>query len=134
MAILRNFFAVVLGWIGGSCVNMFLVSVGHGVFPVEGMDTQNMQQMAEIFPTLAPKHFLFPFLAHAIGTLTGALIAYDLAASRKQIMAYVIGGFFLMGGIMVNMMIPGPIWFSALDIVVAYIPMAWFAGRLMNMR
>ena len=28
------------------------------------------------------------------------------------------------------MMIPAPAWFIALDLIVAYIPMAWIGGRL----
>jgi len=27
-------------------------------------------------------------------------------------------------------MIPGPTWFAAVDIVIAYIPMAWLGGKL----
>ena len=34
-----------------------------------------------------PKHLVFPFLAHAVGTLVGALVAYLVAAvaNRKSL-------------------------------------------------
>ena len=41
-----------------------------------------------------------------------------------------IGGLFLLGGIMVNYMLPGPTWFAVVDIVFAYIPMAWIGGKI----
>ena len=44
--------------------------------------------------------------------------------------AFVIGGLFLLGGIMVNYMLPGPLLFTFVDIIFAYIPMAWIGGKL----
>src|SRR5690606_17898822 len=122
---LKNVLAVVAGWIGGSVVNMGLVQTGHVVFPIEGVDLNNMEQLAAIMPTLDYKFFVFPFLAHALGTLAGAIVAGVIAASHKMQLALVVGGLFLLGGIIVNFMLPGPTWFIAVDIVLAYIPMAW---------
>ena len=41
-----------------------------------------------------------------------------------------IGGLFLVGGMMINFMLPGPTWFAVVDILLAYIPMAWIGGKL----
>ncbi len=72
-----------------------------------------------------------PFIAHAAGVLVGAFLTVKIAASRHMILALVIGAFFLLGGIMAVRMIPNsPLWFSALDLLVAYIPMAWLGYRL----
>jgi hydrogenase-4 membrane subunit HyfE len=79
---------------------------------------------------MQPKHFVFPFLAHALGTLVGALTAHLIAASRRSVFAYVIGGLNLAGGIAASFMIPAPTWFIALDLLVAYLPMAWLASKL----
>ena len=75
-------------------------------------------------------NFLFPFLAHALGTLSGAFIAAKIAASRPMILAMVIGVFFLIGGIMMVSMVGGPIWFNATDLLLAYIPMGYLGGVL----
>ena len=40
--ILRNILAVIAGWVGGSIVNMGLVKVGNSVFPIEGLEPNNM--------------------------------------------------------------------------------------------
>lgn len=129
-SILRNILAVVVGWIGGSAINMGLVNLGHSVFPVAGLDPTDMQALAEVLPTLDAKHFLFPFLAHALGTLVGALIASWVAANHKMKFAWGIGALFLIGGIWVNYVLPGPLWFTIGDILFAYLPMAWLGGQL----
>lgn len=127
--IIRNILAIIAGWFGGSIINLGLIKIGHKLFPVEGLDPNDMNSMAEIMPGLDFQYFIFPFLAHALGTLTGAFIAGIIAAKRKMRFALVIGVLFLIGGILVNYMISGPIWFSILDIVLAYIPMAWLGGK-----
>lgn len=128
--ILRNILAFVIGWLGGSAVNMGLVQTGHSVFPIEGVDPTNMDALAAVMPTLGFEYFIFPFLAHALGTLVGAIIAGFIAATHKMKFSLAIGAFFLLGGIAVNYLLPGPTWFAVLDILVAYIPMAWIGGKI----
>jgi hypothetical protein len=43
--------------------------------------------------------------------------------------AWIIGGFFLVGGVINIAMLPSPVWFSVTDLIVAYLPMAWLGGR-----
>lgn len=128
--ILKNILAFVVGWIAGSIVNMGLIQVGNLVSPIEGIDASNMEALAEVMPTLSAEYFVFPFLAHALGTLVGAMVAAVIAASHKMKLALAVGVFFLLGGIAVNFMLPGPTWFAVVDIVLAYIPMAWIGGRI----
>jgi hypothetical protein len=127
---LKNILAVITGWIVGSIINMSLVKIGHMILPIEGLDPSDMNALAEVMPTLEPKYFIFPFLAHALGTLVGAFIAYNLAASHKMKFALGIGAIFFLLGIMVSFMIPAPTWFAVTDILLAYIPMAWIGGKL----
>ena len=111
-------------------MNLSLVNVGHTVFPIEGIDPQNFDALVEIMPTLTAEFFVFPFLAHALGTLVGATIAAMMAVNHKMKFALAIGGLFLIGGIAVNIMLPGPMWFAVVDVAIAYIPMAWLGGRI----
>lgn len=76
-------------------------------------------------PLLEPRHFIMPFLAHALGTFAGALAGAHLAVSHRAAIGWTIGGLFLLGGIAANVMIPAPTWFRVLDLTVAYLPMAW---------
>jgi len=128
--LIKNILAVVLGWLGGSIINMGLIKIGHVLIPIEGVDPNDMNAMVEALPTLGFKYFIFPFLAHALGTLIGAMIAGLMAANHKMRFALGIGVLFLIGGIIVNYMLPGPTWFAVTDILLAYIPMAWIGGKI----
>ena len=128
--IIRNILAVIAGWIVGSAINMGLIQTGHTLMPIEGLDPNDMDAFAAVMPTLDFKYFIFPFLAHALGTLGGAIVAGLLAVSHKMKFSLAIGALFLAGGIMVNYMLPGPTWFAVADIVLAYIPMAWIGGKI----
>jgi hypothetical protein len=128
--ILKNVLAVIAGWLGGSIINMGLIKIGHALIPIEGIDPNSMTELAAVMPTLEFKYFIFPFLAHAIGTMTGAIIAGLIAVSHKMKFSLGIGLFFLLGGITINYMLPGTTWFAATDILFAYIPMAWLGGKI----
>ena len=91
------------------------------------MDPESIAANAHLFET---KHFIFPFLAHASGALVGAVVAFFIAGRRRPLHAYVIGVLFLFGGIYAAATIPAPTWFVALDLIVAYIPMAWLATKI----
>jgi len=129
-AVIKNFLAVILGWLSGSIINMGLIQIGYIFFPLNDVDVNDMYALAEVMPTLDNEYFIFPFLAHALGTLAGATVAAFIAANHKIKFALAIGGLFLLGGIMVNYMLPGPKWFTILDIIAAYLPMAWLGGKI----
>lgn len=131
MIVFRNLLAVIVGFVVGSLVNMTLVVTGHRVIaPPPGMNPANSQSFIEHAPLMEPRHFLFPFLAHALGVLAGGFLAYLVAGSRRAVFAYAIAVLFLAGGIAACFMIPAPAWFIALDLLGAYLPMAWLAVRL----
>jgi hypothetical protein len=46
--------------------------------------------------------------------------------------AHAAGVAFLAGGFAASVMIPAPNWFIALDLVVAYLPMAWLGLSVAN--
>ncbi|TBR20277.1 MAG: hypothetical protein EPO57_00670 [Chitinophagaceae bacterium] len=127
--IIKNILAVVVGFIFGSVVNMGLIKAGHALFPITGIDLNDMSALAAIMPTLEFKHFIFPFLAHALGTFAGAFLAAIIAANHKMKFALAIGLLFLAGGISIIFMLPSPAWFTIVDLVGAYIPMAYLAGK-----
>ncbi len=128
--IVRNILAIIIGWFIGSAVNMGLIETGHTLIPIEGLDPNDMKALAKVMPTLSAKFFIFPFLAHALGTLVGAIVTGWIAVSHKMKFSLAIGVLFLLGGIVVSFMLPAPIWFIACDIIIAYIPMAFIGGKI----
>lgn len=129
--ILRNIIAVIAGVALGSIVNMGIIMMSGSIIPPPGgADTTTMEGLQESMHLFGPEHFLFPFLAHALGALIGAYIAARVAATHKMTFAVLIGVFFLVGGIINVYLLPSPIWFAALDLIVAYIPMGILGGKL----
>jgi hypothetical protein len=129
--VVKNMLAVVAGLVVGSVVNMGLILLGGQLVPPpQGADVSTMEGLKLSIHLFEPRHFVFPFLAHALGTLAGAIVAALVASSYKSRFALVIGAVFLVGGIANVAMIPAPAWFNALDLIVAYIPMAWLGGKL----
>ena len=129
--IVRNVLAVITGIILGSAVNMGIINLqGYFIALPEGVDVTNTESLQSSMHLFGPKHFIFPFLAHAIGTLVGAYLSASIAASHKMNFALGIGIFFLIGGISMVFMMPAPIWFVILDLSGAYIPMGFLSGRL----
>jgi hypothetical protein len=129
--ILRNILAVIVGLVVGNIANMGLLVVGGQLIPPPpGVDVSSVESIKSSIHFFQAQHFIFPFLAHAGGTLFGALVASLIAGSNRFIVSMIIGGFFLLGGIIACFMIPAPVWFIALDLIFAYLPMAWLGRRL----
>ena len=131
--LLRNALALIVGIAVGSGVNMALIIIGPALIaPPPGADMTTAEGLRAAMRVLEPKHFLTPFLAHAVGTLTGALAGSVLAVSHRSLIAYAIGVAFLVGGIAASFMIPAPTWFIVLDLAAAYLPMAWLGLSIAN--
>lgn len=129
--IVRNILAVVAGVIIGSVVNMGIIQIGGSIIsPPEGADVTTMEGLKASAHLFEPRHFIMPFLAHAIGTLVGAIVAGLIAVSHKMKFALGIGAFFLIGGTVMVFSLPSPAWFNALDLIGAYIPMGYLGGKI----
>ena len=126
--ILRSLLVFLAAVVLGSLVNIALIILGPQLIPApEGVDMSDMNSFAQAVDSMGPQHFLFPFLAHALGTLCGCLLVVRLAVKRRRLWTYSLAIFFLFGGISAAATIPAPLWFVLTDLVFAYLPMAWLA-------
>jgi hypothetical protein len=129
--LLRNVLALLAGIAIGGGVNMALITLSPSLIPPPaGVDVNSAESLSKAMHLFEPRHFVMPFLAHALGTLAGALAAYLIAATYKTPMAYVISAVFLCGGVAASFMIPAPAWFIALDLLAAYLPMGWLGVQI----
>jgi hypothetical protein len=129
--IIKNILAIIAGAILGSVINMGIIMISSSIIPPpEGADVTTMEGLKKSIHLFQPRNFIFPFLAHALGTLAGAFVAAKIAANNKMQIALIIGIIFLAGGITNVTMLPSPLWFNVVDLVGAYIPMAWIGGKL----
>ena len=123
---LKNIAIVILGIIVGMIVNIGLIILGGTIFP----PSENFEPMNAMNWDF--KYFIFPFLAHSIGTLSGALIVSKLSNKSSIILPLIVGVYFLMGGIYMITILPAPMWFVLLDVILGYIPMALLGWKLVN--
>jgi uncharacterized membrane protein HdeD (DUF308 family) len=128
--IIRSILAIVIGLVAGMSANMGIVTISPMIIaPPENVDVTTAEGLQSSIHLFQPKHFIMPFLAHALGTFVGALVSMKIAQCHEKSIALFFGIFFLLGGISAVAMIPAPTWFNAIDLTFAYIPMsllAWY--------
>ena len=125
-SIIKNVLALIGGGLVGMTANMGLIITGNQLIPFSDNINPLNAMNWEI------KYFIFPFLAHAIGTLLGAFIAAKFSESYHMLFAICISIFFLSGGISMVVILPAPIWFIVIDLVFAYLPMGWLGWKISN--
>ena len=124
--ILKNIVIIIVGIIIGMIINIGIIVLGGMIFPVS--DSFNpMNALNWDF-----KYFIFPFLAHSIGTFTGVLIASKLSKRDSIMIPAIVGLYFLLGGIYMVTILPAPTWFVLLDITLCYIPMSLLGWKFSN--
>ncbi len=68
----------------GSAVNMGIIMMsGSIISPPDGADVTTTEGLKASMHLFQPKHFIFPFLAHALGTFAGAFLTGLLAVNHK---------------------------------------------------
>lgn len=126
---LKSGLAVLAGIFVGGIVNFGIIILSSSIIPpLDGVDVSNIESIKANIHLYNPIHFLFPFLAHAIGTFSGAVLAIKISKQTK--IAYMVALVFLYGGISMVTQVPSPMWFTVLDLGLAYIPMAWLATKM----
>jgi hypothetical protein len=130
---LRIILAIVGALIIGGIVNTTIINISGAIIPPpEGADLSNMEGLKKAMVLFEPKHFLMPFLAHALGTFSGALICSLIVKEYKIISSLVVALFFFIGGFFMVLKLPSPVWFNVIDLVFAYFPMAWLGSLLIK--
>jgi hypothetical protein len=126
--IIKNILAVLAGLIIGACVNMGILMLFMKLIPPPmGVDVTTEAGLKAALPLFEAKNFIGPFLAHALGTFVGAFIVAVITKNLR--LSLIIGFSFLIGGAMEVANLSAPLWFNVLDLVMAYIPMAYLGYR-----
>lgn len=133
-SVARMVLFLLAGFVSGALLNGLIIQAGPYIIPPpEGTDPTDLDSLKKNMHLFEARHFLFPFLAHALGTCAGALVVSLLAGRERLWPALVVGIAFLAGGVINVVLLPAPVWFSALDLILAYLPMAWLGYRLAGM-
>jgi hypothetical protein len=128
---LKNGLVLIAGIVLGSIANGLTLKAGMNLIPPpEGFDMNTPEGLNAAFAAMETKHFITPFLSHALGTLVGAYIVVKFAVSNKKLFAYLISGLFFLGGLYMVLILNAPMWFNITDLVLAYFPMGWLALKM----
>lgn len=130
--IFKRTLVILLSIFIGAQVNGALLTIGtYLIPPPEGFNLNTMDGLKAAVPFLKAKHYLFPFFAHAIGTLISAVLITRFLKTQQFVFAMMAGVLFLIAGISMVIMLPGtPIWFVLVDLIAAYIPMAYLGNKI----
>ena len=122
----KNILITLIAAVAGATLNGFLIANSAALIaPPLGADLTTEEGLMAAMPLMQPKHYLMPFLAHALGTLLSAIIVSKYATERKRSRAMLMGFLFLAGGIYMVRLLPSPMWFNLVDLGLAYLPMAY---------
>jgi hypothetical protein len=125
-----NILSILVGVLIGGIVNMAIVMSGSFLIaPPQGADLTTEKGLLAAMPLMEPKHFLMPFLAHAIGSFVAAYLATRFSKTKAIRIPIIIAALFFIGGLMDILQLHAPIWFSCTDLALAYFPMAFLAYK-----
>lgn len=128
---MRKILAILTGLIIGSLINMGVIMCGGYLISLPvGVDNTTTEGLQATIHLFEPKHFIFPFMAHALGTLVGAFVVSKISNNQHFIPSLIIGIFFFIGGSMMVYQLPTPMWFNVIDLIFAYLPMAYIGYKL----
>lgn len=129
--IIRNIIAVLIGILVFMFVNGGLGSISNLIIPYPvGTNLETVEGLNAAASLMEAKHYIMPFLSHALGTFFGALAVALIASNHKMKFALSIGFLGLFGGIYAVYLIIAPLWFEITDLLLSYLPMAYLAGIL----
>jgi hypothetical protein len=125
---LRKIIGVLLGLV----VALVLVNLSemlvHRLYPpLPGTDMTDLDEIKKYVAALPVTALLVVLSGHLMGTLAGTFAAARVG--RSAVPGYVLGALLLALGVPSAIMIPQPLWFSAVSFVI-YITMSLAGARL----
>jgi len=122
---MKSVFIFIVSIVLGAAFNSLILTIGMELIPPpEGYDMNNAEDLAKAMSEMESKHYLFPFLSHALGTLIGVIFYTYFAKAKRLFFPLLIAGLFFAGGFYMVMILPSPLWFDSIDLILAYFPMA----------
>jgi hypothetical protein len=126
----RNVAAAITGVVTAFVLIMLIEKLGHSIYPpppdIDFSDPEAMRPYIATLPFLA---LLFPMIAWVVATFAGTALACKIGTANPLAFAAVVGGLVLAGTIANLIVIPHPVWFSAVSLA-AIAASAWIAVRV----
>ncbi len=125
----RNIAAVIAGLVVGMIVNIAIIQLNTVFFPLpDGVDMTDTAQMKEAIKGMPAAGWILVIAAHLGQAFVGGWVAARLGASRRMMLAMIVGVLSLAGGIANAIMLSSPAW-TWIEMPL-YLVVAWLAGRM----
>lgn len=125
---------IVLTFVCSTLGGIVMMALAFGcmyLYPMPpGLALDDKEGFAKYVSTLPVSAFVLVLVSHFIGPFIGATLATRFAAYRSIIPAVVIGGLYLLGGILNLRDIKPPLWFAIADLPLY--PLAAWLGILLG--
>jgi membrane protease YdiL (CAAX protease family) len=127
---IRSIGAVLAGVATAFVLILAVEKLGHLIYPPPaGLDFSDPEAIRPYMATLPFLALLFPMIAWVVGTFAGTLTACKIGTANPLAFAAIVGGLVLAGTIANLIVIPHPVWFSAVSLV-AIVAAAWVALQI----
>lgn len=127
---LRNILGVVIGIFIGVILIQLIQYGSQAIYPPPpDLDVTDKTALSEFIKTMPVGAFLLVWLSHIIGAFTAAYIAARIGKSHHNRLVWITGVIFLIFGIILQVQISHPLWFTILDLV-SYLPAAFLGGKM----
>jgi hypothetical protein len=131
--VVRSILAVILGFVAAGVVMMAIESVnGRVLYPELGKMAGGMtdrEQVRALMASAPVGAFLVVLFGWALGSLVGGFVAAWIGRNAPMRHALVLGGLLTLAGIGNNLMLPPPLWFWIVSLVV-FFPATYAGARL----
>src|SRR4051812_34857420 len=129
---IRSILAVMGGFLAGSLFNMAFIMLSWTVYPPPaGANLSDPATMNSYIASLPIGAFLIVLVAHEGGALVGGCAAALIGARFQLILGAIVGGLFLLGGIVNVLSMPAPLWFEVIDLLL-FVPCGILGAKLVR--
>lgn len=130
---MKKILSVIAGFIAGYLVIMLIEYINHKMYPLPPgfdlslADRETKGFFMEMMPAGA---FMMLLLAYTLGSFSGGIVSFVISENIQQ--PLIVGGALTIGGIANMLMVPHPVWFAIVSLLV-YLPFAFAGGKLCQM-
>ncbi len=128
----RRILAVIAGLFAGFLIVALVEALSPLLFTMPaGLNPKNPESIRQYAEQIPAGSLVVVLLAHALGSFGGGWLAALVARVKPVQHALIVGALVMIAGIVNLVIIPHPLWFSILDVLV-YMPSAYLGGTMVT--
>jgi hypothetical protein len=125
----RSILSIVAGIVLAVVVIFAFQIVVMAVYPLPaGTDRTDSESMKKAIAAMPAGAFAILLVGYAVGTCAGAWLAATIARRAPVVHGLIVGAFFLFGNIANVAMLPHPLWYVVVSMLL-FLPVAWVGAR-----